>query len=38
MNCVVVGRKIVEASETKVASAAVANTGADATVCVLSPM
>jgi len=37
MNWVVMGRKIGETSETKLARAAVAKTGAEATVWVLSP-
>ena len=37
MNGVVTGRKIGEASATKLANATVAKTGADATVCVLTP-
>jgi hypothetical protein len=37
MNWVVVGRKIRETSETELAKGAVARTGADAAVCVLSP-
>lgn len=37
MNWVVAGRKIRETSETELASAAVAKTGADATVWVLIP-
>jgi hypothetical protein len=37
MNCVVAGRKIAEVSEIEVASAAVAKTGADTAVWVLTP-
>lgn len=37
MNGVVTGRKIGDTSATGIASAVIAKTGADATVCVLSP-
>ena len=37
MNCVAAGRKMVEDSATEIASAAVAKTGVDSTVWVLSP-